>query len=287
MKPTNDDRPDETRRRVPHSLSLAAAVVLVASGGVGGAVASASPAPAPTGPETPTPTATQPLPTDIPTSTPTLTPTPPPPPSPSPSPTGLPTAAPAPKVPRVAFPQVLHGEFVLPAKDGCGFTVLSQTGEATTLTEDSVTVRSQDGFEKVYAIDDSTKVYAGRRGNEIRQGDWISVTATATGETATAAHVFDLSRPSRKLWRGNWWSSPLWRLGDRRHTPALCPTPTASPTALPTETPTAPPTETPTETPTTAPTETPTDLPTTPGPEPTATVTEPPLPQSPIPAPGS
>ncbi|MER7132624.1 hypothetical protein [Streptosporangium saharense] len=269
VKPTNDDRPDDTRRRVPRSLSLAAAVVLVASGGVGGAAASAAPVPAPTGPETPTPTATQPLPTDIPTSTPTLTPTP--------TPTVVPTATPAPRVPRVAFPGTLHGEFVLPSKDGCGFTVLSQTGEATALTEGSVTVRSQDGFEKVYTIDDSTKVYAGRRGNEIRQGDWISVTATATGETATAAHVFDLSRPSRKLWRGDWWSSLSRWPGGKWRTPAVCATPTATPTPPPTETPTEPPTETPTE----PPTGTPTDVPTTPVPEPTATVTETPPPPPP------
>lgn len=278
VKPTNDDRPDDTRRRVPRSLSLAAAVVLVASGGIGGAAASAAPVPAPTGPETPTPTATQPLPTDIPTSTPTLTPTPPP----TPTPTVVPTATPAPRVPRVAFPGTLHGEFVLPSKDGCGFTVLSQTGEATALTEGSVTVRSQDGFEKVYTIDDSTKVYAGRRGNEIKQGDWISVTATATGETATAAHVFDLSRPSRKLWRGDWWSSLSRWPGGKWRTPAICATPTATPTPPPTETPTEPPTETPTEPPTGTPTETPTDVPTTPVPEPTATVTETPPPPPPV-----
>lgn len=268
MKPTNSDRPNEAlssgpggpRGRVPRPLTLAAAVVLAASGGVGvSSAASASPAPIPTEQETPTPTATAsetPTGTAVPTATATATPTP------------APTATAAPYVPPLTFPGTLHGEFVLPAKDGCGFTVFTQTGEATALAQDSITVRSQDGFEKAYTIDDSTRILAGRRGNEVKQGDWVSVTAATTAEeTATAAYVFDLSRPSRNLWRGGgWWLPRQWRPGAKWRTPTPCPTPT------PTATPTTPPTSTPTSTPT--PTETPTDVPTTPPAEPVPTATD-------------
>ncbi|GAA4184094.1 hypothetical protein GCM10022252_12450 [Streptosporangium oxazolinicum] len=215
--------------------------------------------------------------------TPTLTPTPSPTPTetPTPSPT---TTTPPPKVPPLAFPGTLHGEFVLPAKDGCGFTVFAQTGEATALAEDSITVKSQDGFEKVYTIAETTKSLSGRRGNALREGDWVSVTATTSGETATAAYVFDLTRPSKKFWRdGGWWSANQWRPGSRWRTPAVCPTP-------PVETPTVPPPSEPpppsTETPL-PPTETPappTETPGVPTPEPTPTVTEPPTP-TPTPTP--
>ena len=70
-----------------------------------------------------------------------------------------------------------------PAGEGrLGFTVFAQTGEATVLAQDSITVKSQDGFEKVYAISDTTRTLTGRRGNEVRQGDWVTVTATTVGE---------------------------------------------------------------------------------------------------------
>ncbi|MCW2879042.1 MAG: syntaxin binding protein-like protein [Sphaerisporangium sp.] len=159
-----------------------------------------------------------------------------------------------------------HGEFVVATKDGCGFpTLLTQTGEATAVAENAITVRSQDGYEKVYAIGDSTRTIASRRANsKVGQGDWVSVTAATEGETATAAYIFDLSQPSKNLWRGKgWWSPKQWQPGKvQGRTPEPCPTPTPTITATPSVTPTETPTGTPTETPT------------TPTPEPTATVTQ-------------
>ncbi|WP_271223110.1 hypothetical protein [Streptosporangium carneum] len=292
MTPTNSDKQGEIsstglgrpRRRVPRSLALAAAAVLVASGGVGVSAASAaSPAPVPTESGTPTPTPTATV-----SGTPTETPVPTPTPTPTLSPTPTPTATTAPRVPPVAFPGTLHGEFVLPAKDGCGFTVFTQTGEATAVAEDSITVRSQDGFERTYTVDDSTRILSGRRGNEVRQGDWVSVTSAAAEETATAAYVFDLSRPSRSFWRNQGrWFPKQWRTGGKWRTPTPCPTPSATPTLPPASPPAPTPTDLPTtppETPTTTPT-TPTDTPTTPAPEPTPTATDtaPPAPTPPTP----
>ncbi|MFF5207201.1 hypothetical protein [Streptosporangium sp. NPDC000396] len=217
--------------------------------------------------------------TETPTETPTSTPTPTPDPTetPTPTPTPTPTATTAPHVPPLVFPGTLHGEFTVPGKDGCGFTVFSQTGEAIALAEDSITVKSQDGFEKAYTIDDSTWTLAGRRDNEVRQGDWVSVTATTVGETATAAYVFDLSKPRKSFWRG-WWFSKQWRPGAKWRTPTPCPTP---PTPTPTVPPTTPPAPTPTDMPTTpTPPPTPTDAPTTPTTPPTS-----PPPTTPVPTP--
>ncbi|MER5999234.1 hypothetical protein ABT120_11730 [Nonomuraea angiospora] len=170
----------------------------------------------------------------------------------------------------------MHGEFAVATKDGCGtVTLFAQTGQATAVAEDSITVRSQDGFERTYAIDDNTHTVAGRRGNSaVKQDDWVSVTAigadqtstpTATSTataTATAATVYDLSRPMKRIWsyKGwkqawQWWpGAPAWQ------TPTACPTPTTTPTETPTETPTV--TETPTPDPTSSVSETPTPTPT-------------------------
>ncbi|MBB6472459.1 hypothetical protein [Sphaerisporangium rubeum] len=254
------------------------------SGGIGAAAAAATPdpPPSPTATITETPTAT---PTDLPTETPTVPPTE--------SPTAPPTETPTPPAVKVPPPGAWavsgtpHGEYVVGTKDACVFvTVLGQTGEATAVADGSITVRSVDGFEKVYVVDDTTKVVAGGRGNSgVRQGDWVAVTSLAGTENATAAYVYDLSRPSKNLSRGKgwWYGTPQWHWRWAKpakfRTPEPCATPTVIPT--PTVTPSEPPTETPTPVPTPSPelpSETPTGVP-TPSPElpsetPTATLTE-------------
>ncbi|MDP9862036.1 MULTISPECIES: hypothetical protein [Streptosporangium] len=285
VTPTNHDRPDGrepigtggARRSVPRPLIVATTVALLASGGLGVATAaSATPAPPPA--ETPTPTATaSQTPTGTPTATPTETPTETP--APTPTATASPTAHP------LEFIGAVHGEFLAGTEDPCVFvTVFAQTGEATTVTEESITVRSRDGFEQAYTVTDDTRVVAGRRGNsEVRQGDWVALTATREGEAATAAYVYDLSRPSRKIRHGNgwWYSRQGWPGTVKWRPPASCPTPPQTPVPTPTvtDTPTVPPVPTPTDpAPTPTAPETPVPTPTAPGtpiptPTPTATAT--------------
>lgn len=180
--PTNPHRPAQgpggPRRRISQPMILATAFVLTASGGIGASAASAA---TPVNPpsETPVPTVTA---TETITGTPTA------------APTEIPTAAPAPvptaaEVPLVGpFLGALHGEVVVPSKDQCStVTVFTQTGQAVAVAEDSITVRSQDGFERSYAIDDSTRVFTGRRGGEIRQDAWVSVIAAVQPGTQTPA----------------------------------------------------------------------------------------------------
>ncbi|MBB2910300.1 type VI secretion system secreted protein VgrG [Streptosporangium becharense] len=287
--PTNRDMPHERERtgagRAPRRIARpvigAAALALLASGGIGVASASAS-APVPPPSQTPTPTETTggtpapaetPAPTGTaggtPTESPTGTPTETSVPEPVPTVTAVPTAHP------LEFSGAVHGEFLAGTDDPCVFvTVFAQTGEATAVEDGSITVRSVDGFEQVYTVDDDTRVEAGRRGNsEVRQGDWVALTATRDGETATASYVYDLSRQSKKNRRGDYWSQHRrgWPGAVKWRPPAACPTPpqTPIPTATPTvtETPTAPPTVTPTVTPTAPPTATAT-VTTTPAPAP-------------------
>ncbi|WP_031172460.1 hypothetical protein [Streptosporangium roseum] len=276
--PTNRDKPNEQepigaggpRRGVQRPLTVAAAVVLLTSGGIGMAAASAA-TPAPPPAETPTPTQTiSETPTATPTGTPTETPTEPP----AETPTPTPTATALPTVHPLELTGAVHGEFLAGTEDPCVFvTVFAQTGEATAVTEETITVRSRDGFEQAYTITDTTRVVAGKRGNsEVRQGDWVALTSTREGATATAAYVYDLSRQGRKSLRGNdWWHHRQWWPGTAKwRTPTPCPTPPQTPTPTPTvtETPTVPPTpaptppETPAPTPSVTATVTPTPTPT-------------------------
>ncbi|WP_344937014.1 hypothetical protein [Sphaerisporangium flaviroseum] len=270
MTSPTPDKPNErssigsgrSRGRVPRPLIVATTVALLTSGGIGlAAAAAATPTPPPTGTPTPTPTISE-TPTDIPTPTPTDTSTEPPAEPPAPAPTVVPPLG------AWAFTGALHGDLVVPAKPRCTFvTLFVQTGEATAVAEDSVTVRSQDGYERTYTIAESTRTIAGRWGNsEVRQGDWVSVSALTEGETATAAYIIDLSRPSRNIWRGHgYWYSKQWPVGTAKwRTPKPCPTPTPTITPTPSVTPTVTPTDT----------VTPTVTPTEPTTEPTPTVTQ-------------
>lgn len=267
-------------RRVQRTMIFAGATVLLVSGGIGAAAAAATPEP----PPTPTATITQ-TPTGLPTETPTVPPTEPPTESPTQPPTEPPTETPTPPAVKVPPPGAWalsgtpHGEYVVGTKDSCVFvTVLGQTGEATAVADGSITVRSVDGFEKVYVVDDTTKVVAGGRGDSgVKQGDWVAVTSLAGTDNATAAYVYDLSRPSKNLKRGKgwWYGTPQWHWRWAKPARFRTPEPCATPTVIPTPTPTVTPTEPPTETPTAEPTPTVPELPSeTPTAEPTPTVPE-------------
>ncbi|MFB4269891.1 hypothetical protein [Nonomuraea sp. GTA35] len=268
----HEERP--RRRRIPRQLLKLATIAIVATGGLGVTVSAsaATPAPAPPATETPAETPT-------PTPTETLTPTP------TETPTTSPTPAELPPINPWGFVGTMHGEFSVATKDGCGtVTLLTQTGQVTALADGSITVRSQDGFEQAYTIDESTRQprVRLRDGEESRlqQDGWVSVTATTDGQTARAAYILDLSQPMRlhpqdkSGWRRakQWWAIvPNWQ------TPTPCPTPAQTATPLPTDTATAVPTETPTEAPTETPTGTPPETPTG---TPTETPTETPTPTS-------
>jgi hypothetical protein len=90
----------------------------------------------------------------------------------------------------------IHGEFVTPKEGGGYQTVASQYGEVTAVSSDSLTVKSEDGFSRTYALGSDTRVNAGREGvDAIKTGDSVSVIATVDGSTATAVMVIDMTRP--------------------------------------------------------------------------------------------
>jgi hypothetical protein len=94
---------------------------------------------------------------------------------------------------RAGFGPPLHGEFVVPKKDGGGNqTVVVQTGTVTAVSGTSVAVRSTDGFAATYVVTSATRV--GRDGakiTSIKTGGSVRIAATKNGATLTALLVGD------------------------------------------------------------------------------------------------
>jgi hypothetical protein len=100
---------------------------------------------------------------------------------------------------RPGLPGVLHGTVVLPKPGGGTVTVAIQNGRVTSVRRSSITLRSEDGYTRTYAVTDSTIVDARPDGiGSVKTGDQVWVTATASGGTVTAIRVRDLSQ----LWAG-------------------------------------------------------------------------------------
>jgi hypothetical protein len=89
----------------------------------------------------------------------------------------------------------LHGEFVVPDGDGGYQTVLVQRGTVSSVSKTTITVKSEDGFTKSYAVAADTLVNAQRDGiTSIDKGADVSILAEQKSGKATATHVMDLSR---------------------------------------------------------------------------------------------
>ncbi|MFF3667707.1 hypothetical protein [Microtetraspora malaysiensis] len=118
---------------------------------------------------------------------------------PTPSPTG-PTGPPAPTGPPGHGMEgplgAVHGELVVPKRGGGYQTVTTQTGTVTSISQNSVSVQSTDGYARTYTINDSTRVCADRRGlADIASGDTVWVISPGKENNAPAALLVNLSRP--------------------------------------------------------------------------------------------
>lgn len=89
---------------------------------------------------------------------------------------------------------MLHGEFTAPDPDG-GYQVLAtQVGEATAVSATSLTVRSEDGFSRTYAVTDDTLVNAGNVGiGDVEVGHEVRVLAVVEDGAARAVRVMDIT----------------------------------------------------------------------------------------------
>ena len=87
----------------------------------------------------------------------------------------------------------LHGEFTIKKPDGTGYeTVATQTGEVTAVSPSSITVKSEDGFSRIYSVDENTVVGSGRDGiGSVKTGDTVNVAGIVDGGKASAAAILD------------------------------------------------------------------------------------------------
>lgn len=86
----------------------------------------------------------------------------------------------------------IHGEFVVPGKAGGYQTLASQKGDVTAVSATSISVKSEDGYDKTYSVDDSTVVQSADEGiKDVKVGDKVHVLATVSGTTYHAVDVRD------------------------------------------------------------------------------------------------
>lgn len=98
----------------------------------------------------------------------------------------------------------IHGEFTTKMPDGGFRTQATQLGEVTAVSKSSITVKSEDGFSKSYAVDENSLVNAGRDGiDSVKTGDQVHVMAVVEGDQARAVHVVDTTNVKRL--RERWW----------------------------------------------------------------------------------
>ncbi len=86
----------------------------------------------------------------------------------------------------------LHGEFVVKKDDGTYQTVATQRGEVTAVSQDSITVKSEDGYSRTYTITEDTLVNAARDGiDDVKTGNTVTVSAVVADGKATASSIND------------------------------------------------------------------------------------------------
>ena len=88
----------------------------------------------------------------------------------------------------------VHGQFVVPKSGGGYQTIDTQRGSVTAVSATSITVKSADGFSKTYQVVSSTNVDGKRNGiSPVKTGHQVTVTASVSGSTATAASILDFN----------------------------------------------------------------------------------------------
>lgn len=114
-------------------------------------------------------------------------------------------ARPFPVLPRGIAGPGIHGEFTVKNKDGSYTTLVSQRGTVQSVSDSSISVKSDDGFTQSYAITSSTTIARfpaagtgtqGRRpslqtikATDLKAGDTVAVSGTKSGTAVTATHI--------------------------------------------------------------------------------------------------
>jgi hypothetical protein len=100
----------------------------------------------------------------------------------------------------------IHGEFVAPDGSGGFRTIATQMGDVTSVSSDSISVKSADNFSRTYSVDQNTMVNSGRDGiGNVKNGDKVAVDAVVNGGKAAARTVRDMTTLGqiRQHWNPN------------------------------------------------------------------------------------
>ena len=107
----------------------------------------------------------------------------------------------------------------MPGPNGGYQTLATQVGEVTDVSQSSIKVKSEDGFERTYAVDDGTVVTAGRDGIvNVKDGDTVHVLAVVTNGNAKAVEIGDHTQVESR--RGAKERAAMRSPGARRSPPA-------------------------------------------------------------------
>jgi len=88
----------------------------------------------------------------------------------------------------------IHGEFVAPDGSGGYRTIAMQMGDVTSVSSDSITVKSADNYSRTYSVDENTVVNSGRDGiGNVKNGDQVAVNAVVNGGKAAARSIQDIT----------------------------------------------------------------------------------------------
>ena len=114
--------------------------------------------------------------------------------------------------------RALHGEFVTKDADGDFRTMAMQHGEVTAVSATSVTVRSEDGYSRTYAVTDDTTVVSANDGiGDVKEGDAVRVVAEVSDGSASAVRIVDVTEAGRLR--------DKWGFGRDRKAPRPTPSP--------------------------------------------------------------
>jgi hypothetical protein len=120
-------------------------------------------------------------------------------------------------------PQLLHSDSVVKKADGTFQTILEQRGTVEAVSDSSITVKSEDGYSRAYAVNADTKITkapdssqgndgGGKRAKpaqgtiaDIAAGDAVRITGVKNGDQATAERIAEGAGdgPGRGMGRGH------------------------------------------------------------------------------------
>jgi hypothetical protein len=86
----------------------------------------------------------------------------------------------------------IHSEVTIENPEGKYQTTATQLGKVVAVSPTSITIESDDGYKRTYAVTEETLVTAGRDGiANLKNGDSVSLLATVDGDKARAVQIWD------------------------------------------------------------------------------------------------